>query len=165
MLNPPRAYPFLLGALALTLLLGAPAQAQDAYDTTLMDALEAAGEYTTLVSALDAAGFDQPLSVDGPFTLFAPTDEAFDALPEGQLEAIMQDPAALEGLLGFHLVPGEYAANDLSTVETLETAFGQTVTVTVDGEVVGVNNATVLHSHIEADNGIIHAVDAVILDR
>lgn len=123
----------------------------------------AAGDFTTLVAALEAAGLADTLHGDGPFTLFAPTDAAFAALPEGALDGLMADPeGALKDVLLYHVVSRPIvAANILDRLEeaTLE---GDLVVFTIDGDTVKVNEAVIVISDIEATNGVIHAIDAVL---
>jgi uncharacterized surface protein with fasciclin (FAS1) repeats len=153
-------------ALALLFAMGAaPAQvdAQEPFETSIIDVLSDHGEFETFLTALQTAGFDQALAVDGPYTVFAPTDAAFEALPEGQLEALLQDPEALAGLLGYHLVPGEYDTGVLEQTSMLESAFGEALQVTAGDGVIQINSATVVDAGNAADNGIIHAVDEVLM--
>ncbi len=147
---------------ALLLLPGA-ADAQTPFDRSLIDVLEEEGEFTILLEALEIAAFDQALATDGPYTLFAPTDDAFRSLPEGQLEAFLENPEALAGLLGIHLAPGEIDAAMLAERDMVETAFGEPLMVTIEDDVVRVNEATVTESGHTADNGLIHVVDRVIM--
>jgi uncharacterized surface protein with fasciclin (FAS1) repeats len=121
--------------------------------------------HTTLETAIFAANLDETLQGEGTFTLFAPTDEAFAALPEGTLDALLADPnGILAQTLLFHAVGSTAFAADLSDGQTLTTldAAGNTVTVSIDGGNVFINNAQVIIADIAADNGVVHVVDAVI---
>ncbi|MBK5926105.1 fasciclin domain-containing protein [Rhodobaculum claviforme] len=133
------------------------AMADDIVDTAV-----AAGSFTTLVAAVEAAGLVETLKGDGPFTVFAPTDEAFAALPEGTLEALLEDTEALTAILTYHVVPGAVMSGDLTDGMEAETVNGQSVTIGV-GDTVTVDGATVVQADIEASNGVIHVIDAVIL--
>ncbi|TVP59673.1 MAG: fasciclin domain-containing protein [Gemmatimonadales bacterium] len=148
--------------LSLFLLPGA-ADAQTPFERSLIDVLEEQGEFTILLEALEIAAFDQALATDGPYTLFAPTDDAFRSLPEGQLEAFLENPEALAGLLGIHLAPGEIDAAMLAERDVVETAFGEPLTVSIEGEMVQVNEATVTETGHTADNGLVHVVDRAIM--
>lgn len=133
------------------------AQAQD-----IVDIAVANGNFTTLVAAVEAAGLVDTLKGEGPFTVFAPTDEAFAALPEGTVEALLNDIPALTAILTYHVVPGAVMSGDLSDGMMAETVNGQSVTITL-GDGVMVDGANVVTADIEASNGVIHVIDAVIL--
>jgi uncharacterized surface protein with fasciclin (FAS1) repeats len=148
-----------LMALAASTALAAPAAADD-----IVDIAAGAGTFTTLVAAVEAAGLAETLKGDGPFTVFAPTDEAFAALPEGTVEALLQDIPTLTAILTYHVVPGKVMSTDLSDGMTAATVNGQEVTIGV-GDSVTVNGATVTQADIEASNGVIHVIDAVILPQ
>jgi len=122
-----------------------------------------AGSFQTLVTAVDAAGLTETLSEGGPFTLFAPTDAAFDALPEGTIEALLADPEALADILTYHVVSGEVTAEQVVTLTAATTVNGAAVDIRVEGGNVFVNDAMVVQTDIQASNGIIHVIDAVIL--
>lgn len=123
----------------------------------------AAGIFNTLLAAVEAAGLLETLQGDGPFTVFAPTDEAFDDLPEGTVEALLDDPERLAEILLYHVVAGEVRAEQVVTLSEAETVNGASVTITVDGESVRVDEANVVATDIEATNGIIHVIDAVLI--
>lgn len=133
-----------------------------AQDMDIVDTAVAAGTFTTLVAAVEAAGLTDTLKGEGPFTVFAPTDEAFAALPEGTVEGLLEDPEALAALLTYHVIPGTVMSSDLSDGMTATTANGADVTIMTEGGVM-VNEANVIAADIEASNGVIHVVDAVIL--
>jgi uncharacterized surface protein with fasciclin (FAS1) repeats len=118
---------------------------------------------TTLVAAIQAAGLVDTLSGPGPFTVFAPTDAAFAALPDGALDDLLADPDALAEVLTYHVVAGELYAADVVGQTELETVQGGTVSVEVDGDTVRVGDATIVTTDIEASNGVIHVIDAVLL--
>ncbi len=137
--------------------MAAPAFADD-----IVDVAVGAGSFTTLVAAVEAAGLVDTLKGEGPFTVFAPTDEAFAALPEGTVEALLEDIPTLTAILTYHVVPGQVMSTDLSDGMMAETVQGQSVTIGVD-DAVTVDGATVVQADIEASNGVIHVIDAVIL--
>jgi uncharacterized surface protein with fasciclin (FAS1) repeats len=142
------------GLVAFTAL---PAMADD-----IVDIAVGAGSFNTLVAAVQAAGLVDTLKGDGPFTVFAPTDEAFAALPEGTIEALLADIPTLTAILTYHVVPGAVMSTDLTDGMMAETVNGQSVTITL-GDGVQVNGANVVTADIVASNGVIHVIDAVIL--
>lgn len=130
----------------------------------IVDTAVDAGSFTTLVAAVEAAGLVETLKGDGPFTVFAPTDEAFAALPAGTVEGLLEDPEALAAILTYHVVPGKVMSTDLSNNMMATTVNGADVTImTEDG--VTVDGANVVTADIEASNGVIHVIDAVILPQ
>ena len=143
-------------------LLAAPALANGA-EMDIVDIAIADGNFTTLVAAVEAAGLVETLQGDGPFTVFAPTDDAFAALPEGTVEALLDDTDALSAILTYHVVPGAVMSTDLEDGMMSETVNGQSVTIGVGEDGVTVDGANVVLADIEASNGVIHVIDAVIL--
>ena len=128
----------------------------------IVDTAVDAGTFQTLVAAVTAAGLVDTLKGDGPFTVFAPTDDAFAALPEGTVESLLGDIPTLTSILTYHVVPGKVMSTDLSDGMMAGTVNGAEVTIgTMDG--VTVNGANVVAADIEASNGVIHVIDAVIL--
>jgi uncharacterized surface protein with fasciclin (FAS1) repeats len=121
------------------------------------------GRFTTLVTAVEAAGLVEALKADGPLTVFAPTDDAFAALPEGTIEALLADIPALTDILLYHVVEGKVMSGQVITLSEAETLLGQTVEVRVEDGSVFINDAEVVITDIEAANGVIHVIDAVIL--
>lgn len=140
--------------------------AVSAHATDIVETAIEAGSFNTLVAAVEAAGLVEVLRGDGPFTVFAPTDEAFAALPEGTIEMLLEpeNVEQLVAILTYHVVPGEVPASAAAgSVVELETVQGQAVTVDGTGGGVTVDGANVIAADIEADNGIIHVIDTVIL--
>ncbi|MGY6550044.1 MAG: fasciclin domain-containing protein [Roseinatronobacter sp.] len=149
-------------ALALSSALMIPAIAATA-DETIVDIAAANEDFSTLVAAVVAADLADTLAGEGPFTVFAPTDDAFAALPEGTVEALLEDIPALTGILTYHVVAGNIMSGDLAEgCNEVETLNGASATVCV-GETVTIDGATVVMADIEASNGVIHVIDAVIL--
>jgi uncharacterized surface protein with fasciclin (FAS1) repeats len=148
-------------ALAATTALSAPAFAMD--EMNIVETAVEAGSFTTLVAAVEAAGLVETLSGEGPFTVFAPTDEAFAALPEGTVEGLLEDPEALAAVLTYHVVPGAVMSGDLSDGMMATTVNGADITVGIDMGMVKINDATVTTADIETSNGVIHVIDSVIL--
>jgi transforming growth factor-beta-induced protein len=121
------------------------------------------GRFTTLVAAVEAAGLVDALKGEGPLTVFAPTDDAFAALPEGTVAALLEDIPALSNILLYHVAEGKYMASDVVELTQLETLQGQYLDISVmDGKVM-VDNAQIIITDIEASNGVIHVIDAVVL--
>ncbi len=131
--------------------------------TTIVDVAVKDGRFTTLVAALKAAKLDGTLMGAGPFTVFAPTDAAFAKLPAGTVDALLKDIPALTKILLYHVVAGRVAAADVVKVTSAATLNGLPVMVKASGNTVKINDATVQIADIAASNGIIHAVDTVIL--
>ena len=148
-------------ALAATTALSAPAFAMD--EMNIVETAVEAGSFTTLVAAVEAAGLVETLSGEGPFTVFAPSDEAFAALPEGTVEGLLEDPEALAAVLTYHVVPGAVMSGDLSDGMMATTVNGADITVGIDMGMVKINDATVTTADIETSNGVIHVIDSVIL--
>ena len=137
----------------------------------IVDTAIAAGDFETLVAAVQAADLEETLRGEGPFTVFAPTDAAFAALPAGTLDALLADPAGLASILTYHVVPGKVLAADVAGMDGTEvtTVNGATFTVNVgaDGSVTLTDGAgstvKVVTTDIETSNGVIHVIDAVLL--
>ncbi len=121
------------------------------------------GRFETLVFALSEADLAETLAGDGPFTVFAPTDDAFDLLPDGTIEALLADIPALTDILLYHVVSGEVLAETVVTLDEAETLLGATVSIRVEMGNVFINDAQVIITDILADNGVIHVIDSVLL--
>ena len=152
--------------LAITLAAsGALIAAPTASDQTIVEIAVENGNFQTLVAAVQAAGLAETLSGEGPFTVFAPTDEAFAKLPEGTVEALLNDTDKLAAILTYHVVAGKVMASDVVNLSSAKTVNGQDVSIkVVDGKVM-IDNATVVITDIEGSNGVIHVIDTVILPR
>ncbi|WP_244603702.1 fasciclin domain-containing protein, partial [Methanococcoides sp. AM1] len=138
--------------------------AASAAPDTVADIINDSENHTILEAALNDTGLTGALSAeDGNFTVFAPTDEAFAALPEGTLDALLADEEALAGVLTYHVVAGEFMAADVVSMDSAETVQGSEITFTVTDDGVMVNDATVVITDIEASNGVIHVIDAVLI--
>lgn len=127
----------------------------------IVDTAIGAGSFKTLVAAVQAAGLVDTLKGAGPFTVFAPTDEAFAAIPKDQLDALLKDKAKLTAVLTYHVVAGKVMAKDVKAGE-VKSVQGDTIKVTTDGGV-KVDAARVVKTDIEASNGVIHVLDKVIM--
>ncbi|MDH3249960.1 MAG: fasciclin domain-containing protein, partial [Acidimicrobiia bacterium] len=130
---------------------------------TIVDVAVEAGSFSTLVTAIQAAGLVDTLSSEGPFTVFAPTDDAFAALPEGLLDTVLADTDLLTSILTYHVVAGNVTAAGVVTLDSADTVQGEAVTITVDDGSVLVNDANVVQTDVDASNGVIHVIDAVLL--
>ena len=130
---------------------------------TIIDTATDAGKFATLLNAFKAAALTDSLRGDGPYTLFAPTDEAFTHLPAGALNALLKDRKKLKGILEYHMVQGILTTSDLKTRD-IPTVEGSSLAVVTgqDGKVT-VNGAKILQADIEASNGIVHPINAVML--
>lgn len=150
-------------ALTAATALAAPAFA-DGHSKDIVDTAVGAGTFTTLVAAVTAAGLVDTLKGEGPFTVFAPTDDAFAALPEGTVESLLlpENKDQLAAILTYHVVAGKVMSGDLSDGMTAATVQGGEVTIKTEGGVM-VNDANVTAADIEASNGVIHVIDKVIL--
>jgi uncharacterized surface protein with fasciclin (FAS1) repeats len=133
----------------------------------IVDTAISAGSFKTLAAALTAADLVETLKGDGPFTVFAPTDEAFAKLPEGTVADLLkpENKAKLVAILTYHVVPGKVMAADVVKLSTAKTVQGSAVTIKVDGDKVMVDNATVTRTDIKCKNGVIHVIDSVILPK
>jgi uncharacterized surface protein with fasciclin (FAS1) repeats len=145
-------------------LMAAPAQAQN---RDIVDTAVAAGQFKTLAAALKAAGLIETLKGAGPFTVFAPTDEAFAKLPKGTVEDLLkpENKAKLTAVLTYHVVPGKVMAADVVKVKDAKTVQGGSLKVNAAGGKVMVDNATVVKTDIAASNGVIHVIDTVVLPK
>lgn len=131
-------------------------------DPNIVDVAVASGDFSTLVSALQAAGLVSTLQGDGPFTVFAPSDDAFASLPDGALDALLADPELLTRVLLYHVVPGRVLASEVVGLSSATTVNGADVTITAGGGTVMIDDATVIATDIEGTNGVIHVIDDVL---
>ena len=133
----------------------------------IVDTAVSAGSFNTLATALTAADLVDTLRGDGPFTVFAPTDEAFAKLPEGTLEELLrpENKAKLQAILTYHVVAGKVMAKDVMGMSSAKTVNGKSFTVSEQGGSVMVDNAKVIQTDIIASNGVIHVIDSVILPQ
>jgi uncharacterized surface protein with fasciclin (FAS1) repeats len=131
----------------------------------IVDTAVAAGQFQTLAAALGAADLVETLKGEGPFTVFAPTDEAFAKLPEGTVESLLkpENRDQLIAILTYHVVPGKVLAADVVELSKAQTVNGQEVSIKVADGGVYINNAAVVATDIAASNGVIHVIDTVIL--
>lgn len=160
--------PYVVAAAAL--LTASPALAQDAAyakgtDMDIVDVAVSAGSFETLVAAVKAGGLVEVLKSDGPFTVFAPTDDAFAALPDGTVAELLkpENKDKLVAILTYHVVPGKVMASDVAKLTSAKTAQGQNVSIKTDKKGVMVDGARVIKVDIPASNGVIHVIDAVII--
>ena len=161
-------------ALATTLALGAslapafaetPTMAKAApAERDIIDVAVADGRFKTLAAAIQAAGLVDTLKGAGPFTVFAPTDEAFGKLPKGTVEALLADKAKLTAILTYHVVSGKLTSGDVARARSLKTVQGGSLTVDASSGV-KVDGAKVIVADVPAKNGVIHAIDTVVLPR
>ncbi|MGD2093238.1 MAG: fasciclin domain-containing protein [Candidatus Aminicenantes bacterium] len=124
-----------------------------------------AGSFKTLVTAVKAANLVDTLSGKGPFTVFAPTDDAFAKLPEGTIEALLKDTDKLTSILTYHVVPGKIMAEKVVKLDSAKTVNGKNLSIKVKDGKVMVDNALVTKTDIKCSNGVIHVIDAVVLPK
>lgn len=155
---------------AAAALTASPVYAQDAAyargtDMDIVDVAVSAGSFETLVAAVKAAGLVEVLKSDGPFTVFAPTDDAFAALPEGTVTELLkpENKEKLIAILTYHVVPGKVMAADVVKLTSAKTVQGQTVSIETSDKGVRIDGALVLKADIAASNGVVHVIDAVML--
>lgn len=130
--------------------------------TDIVDTAINAGSFNTLVAAVKAAGLVDTLKSKGPFTVFAPSDEAFAKLPEGTIEGLLKDIPQLKKILTYHVVSGKVMAADVAKMKSAKTVEGSNVKIDA-GKGVKINNATVSTADVAADNGVIHIIDTVLM--
>ena len=133
----------------------------------IVDTAVGAGSFNTLVAAVQAADLVDTLKSEGPFTVFAPTDDAFAKLPAGTVEDLLkpENKDKLKAILTYHVVSGKYMAKDVVTMKMAETVNGQSFMINMDADTVMVDNAKVVQTDIECSNGVIHVIDTVILPK
>ncbi len=133
----------------------------------IVDTAVAAGSFNTLVAAIQAADLEATLRSEGPFTVFAPTDEAFAKLPPGTVENLLkpENKSQLQAVLTYHVVPGKVMASDAAKLSSAKTVNGQSFSITESDSGLMVDNANVIKSDIPTSNGVIHVIDQVILPQ
>ena len=134
-------------------------------DKDIVDTAVSAGSFKTLVAAVQAAGLVTQLKGAGPYTVFAPTDEAFAKIPKADLDALMKDKAKLSSVLQYHVLTGNVSAADLKMMKDFGTAQGQRIQIASSGTTLKLNNATVVKADVPASNGVIHVIDTVLLPK
>jgi len=145
---------------------GAGGAVQPAHESKdIVATAAAAGTFETLLAAANAAGLAETLQGPGPFTVFAPTDEAFAKLPAGTVDRLLEDPTALADILTYHVVRGKVPAAEAQKLDWAETVQGQSLRLTKDAGSLRVDGAKVVASDVMASNGVIHVIDAVVLPR
>lgn len=147
-------------ALAVALSAAPPPQQKDVVDTAI-----AAGSFKTLVAAIQAAGLVQQLKGAGPYTVFAPTDEAFAKIPKADLDALMKDKVKLSRVLTHHVFAGNANSKDLAMLKDLSVADGGRLLIEVGKGTLKVGGATVVKADVAASNGIIHVIDTVLIPK
>jgi uncharacterized surface protein with fasciclin (FAS1) repeats len=129
----------------------------------IVDTAIAAGSFKTLVTAVKAAGLVDTLKSKGPFTVFAPNDDAFAKLPEGTVESLLKDVPKLKAVLTYHVVAGKVKAADVTNMRNAKTIQGQDIQIDASSKGVRINDAQVINADIIADNGVIHVIDKVLM--
>jgi len=133
----------------------------------IVDTAVSAGSFNTLVAAVKAAGLVDTLKGDGPFTVFAPTDDAFAKLPAGTVDDLLkpENKSKLQAILTYHVVPGKVMAADVTGIDSAKTVNGQSLSVKTEGDSVMIENAKVIKTDIMCSNGVIHVIDTVVLPK
>jgi uncharacterized surface protein with fasciclin (FAS1) repeats len=151
-----------VAAVALAAGIGASAGVQS---KTIVETAQAAGSFNTLAAALQAAGLVETLNGEGPFTVFAPTDDAFAKLPAGTVESLLkpENREKLRAILTYHVVPGNVTADKVAKLASAKTVQGADVKISTRNGTVTVNGAKVLKADVKASNGVIHVIDTVIM--
>ncbi len=134
---------------------------------TIVDVAQEAGDFNTLIAAVQAAGLVETLQSEGPFTVFAPTDAAFAALPEGTVEDLLkpENKEKLVSILTYHVVPGKVMSTDVVNLSSATTVQGSDVSIDASSGTVMIDNAKLVTADIEASNGVIHVIDSVIIPK
>ena len=137
------------------------------YKKDIVDTAVKAGSFNTLVAAVKAADLADTLKGEGPFTVFAPTDEAFAKLPAGTVEDLLkpENKSKLQAILTYHVVAGKYMAKDVVTMKEAKTVNGESFMISMKSDTVMVDNAKVVKPDIECSNGVIHVIDSVIMPK
>jgi uncharacterized surface protein with fasciclin (FAS1) repeats len=158
---------YVMQVLAGVAMVGVMAGSAQAQGKDIVDTAVAAGQFKTLAAALKAAGLVDTLKSAGPFTVFAPTDEAFAKLPKGTVEELLkpENKAKLTAILTYHVVAGKVMAADVMKVKDAKTVQGGSVKVNAMGGKVMIDNATVVKADIVASNGVIHVIDTVLMPK
>ena len=156
-----------LSLLLIAMALALPVMAADKGSKDIVDTAVAAGQFTTLAKALQAAGLVDTLKRKGPFTVFAPTDDAFAKLPSGALDDLLtpENKEKLKAVLLYHVVAGKVPAAKVMKMKSAKTVNGQEVTISTSGGKVMVNEATVVKADVMASNGVIHVIDTVLMPK
>ena len=128
----------------------------------IVETAREAWAFRTLLAAIDAAGLGETLAGEGPFTVFAPTDDAFAALPQETMQGLLEDPPALARVLTYHVLPGRITSAQITQDSEQKTVGGGVLKLAVNGAVT-VNDATVIQADLEAENGVIHVIDRVLI--
>ena len=153
--------------LVLTFAINSKLNADDhdksAKEMDIVETALGAGTFTTLATALTEAGLVDALKGDGPFTVFAPNDDAFKKLPKGTLESLLKDKEALKKILLYHVVSGNVTAKDVVKLSKATTLSGQDVKIKVTGKTVKINKSKVIAADVKAKNGVIHVIDTVLM--
>jgi uncharacterized surface protein with fasciclin (FAS1) repeats len=149
---------------AIVAVLAAPDAVRAGESKDIVDTAVAAGNFKTLASALTAAGLVDTLKGKGPFTVFAPTDEAFAKIPKADLDALIADKAKLTKVLTYHVVAGKVMASDVMKLKEAKTVEGQTVKIDTSNGVM-INKSKVVKADIQASNGVIHVIDTVLMPQ
>ena len=161
-----KSYILIVTLITLALVANASASSHKKH-MDIVDTAVSAGSFGTLVAAVKAAGLVDTLKGEGPFTVFAPTDDAFAKLPEGTLQDLLkpENKEKLKAILTYHVVAGKVMAADVVGMTSAKTVNGQSLAIKVEGKTVMVDDAKVVKTDIECSNGVIHVIDTVVLPK
>jgi len=154
-----------VACLACVVVLGGLAAPALAQQKDIVDTAVAAGSFKTLAKLLTDADLIGVMKSPGPFTVFAPTDEAFAKVPKEALDALAKDKAKLQNVLKYHVLTSAWTLDDVKSVKTAGTAMGQSLAIAASGGAVTVNGAKIVKADIKCSNGVIHVIDAVLLPK
>jgi uncharacterized surface protein with fasciclin (FAS1) repeats len=154
-----------VACLACVVVLGGLAAPAFAQQKDIVETAVAAGSFKTLAKLLTDADLIGVMKSPGPFTVFAPTDEAFAKVPKDSLDALAKDKAKLQAVLKYHVLTSAWTLDDVKTVKTAGTAMGQSLVIGTSGGAVTVNGAKIVKADIKCSNGVIHVIDAVLLPK
>ena len=156
---------FAVACLACVVVLGCLASPESAQQKDIVDTAVAAGSFKTLAKLLTDADLIGVMKSPGPFTVFAPTDEAFAKVPKEALDALAKDKAKLQNVLKYHVLTSAWTLDDVKSVKTAGTVLGPSLAIGVSGGTVTVNGAKIVKADIKCSNGVIHVIDAVLLPK
>lgn len=156
---------YLIGLAGLVVLAAGLSASAGSAKKDIVDTAVAAGSFNTLATALKEADLIDTLKGKGPFTVFAPTDDAFAKLPPGTIEALLKDKAKLRAILTYHVVSGKVMAADVVKLNSAKTVNGQSVSIRLKDGAVLVDNARIIKTDIATSNGVIHVIDSVVLPK
>jgi len=162
-LSPKKVLVLILSSLMFSFLLMADDHKESKSEKDIVTIAVESGKFNTLAKALTETGLVEALQGEGPFTVFAPTDEAFSKLPEGTIESLLKDKEALKSILLYHVVSGKVTSDQVVKLNKTETLSGKNISIKTNDDGVVINNSKVITADIMAKNGVIHIIDTVLI--